>query len=44
VVLFEKYKQILTKKNPKLTKEQIEKILEFLALVAKQTVSSYNNS
>lgn len=40
----EKYKKILIKKNPELTDEQIEKILEFLALVAKQTVSNYKNS
>jgi hypothetical protein len=44
VVEFEKYKKILIKKNPELTDEQIEKILEFLALVAKQTVSNYKNS
>ena len=44
MVLFEKYKQILIEKNPKLSDEQIEKILEFLALVAKQTVSNYNKS
>jgi hypothetical protein len=44
VVLFEKYKKILLRRNPELTNEQIEKILEFLALVAKQTVRSYNNS
>lgn len=44
MVEFEKYKKILIKKNPELTDEQIEKILEFLALVAKQTVSNYKNS
>jgi hypothetical protein len=44
VVNFEKYKKILIKKNPELTDEEIEKILEFLALIARQTVSSYKNS
>jgi hypothetical protein len=44
VVLFEKYKKILIRRNPELTKEEIDKILEFLELVAKQTVRSYNNS
>ncbi len=44
MVELEKYKKILIKKNPELTDEQIEKILEFLALVAKQTVSNYKNS
>jgi hypothetical protein len=41
VVLFEKYKKILLKRNPELAKEEIEKILEFVALIAKQTVSNY---
>jgi len=41
VVLSEKYKQILIKKNPNLSEEQIDKILEFIALVAKQTLSNY---
>jgi hypothetical protein len=44
VVLFEKYKKILLKRNPELTKEEIEKILEFLTLIAKQTVSNYKKS
>jgi len=44
VVNFEKYKKILIKKNPELTDEQIEKILEFILLVAKQTISNYKNS
>jgi hypothetical protein len=44
VVLFEKYKKILLKRNPELTKEEIEKILEFLALIAKQTVGNYKKS
>ena len=44
MVNFEKYKKILSKKNPELTDEQIEKILEFIVLVAKQTVSNYKNS
>ena len=44
MVNFEKYKKILIKKNPELTDEEIEKILEFIVLVAKQTVSNYKNS
>jgi hypothetical protein len=44
VVLFEKYKKILLKRNPELTNEEIEKILEFLALIAKQTVNNYKKS
>jgi hypothetical protein len=43
VVLFEKYRKILIKKNPNLSKEQIEKILEFIAVIAKQTLSNYKN-
>jgi hypothetical protein len=44
VVLFEKYKKILLRRNPELTNQEIEKILEFLELVAKQTVNNYIKS
>jgi hypothetical protein len=44
VVLFEKYKKILLKRNPELTNQEIEKFLEFLELVAKQTVNNYKKS
>jgi hypothetical protein len=40
----EKCKKILRKKQPELTDEEIEKILEFIALLAKQTVSNYKRS
>ena len=32
------------KRNPEITKEEIEKILEFLTLIAIQTVSNYKKS
>jgi hypothetical protein len=41
VVLFEKYKKILLRRNPELTNQEIDKILEVLALLAKQTVNNY---
>ena len=40
---FEKYKKILIKNNPELTDDEIKKILEFLALIAKQAISRYKN-
>jgi hypothetical protein len=44
VELFKKCKKILKDKEPELTDEQIEKIIELIALFAKQTVINYKNS
>jgi hypothetical protein len=41
VKLFDRYRKILLDKNPNLTKEEIDKILEFIELLAKQTVKNY---
>ena len=43
MILFENYKKKLIKENPNLTNEQMEKILELIALVAKQTVTNHKN-
>jgi hypothetical protein len=44
MISLEKYKKILRKKQPELTEEEIEKILDFILLVAQQTVSNYKRS
>ena len=40
MVAFEKYKKIVKKANPELTDEQIQEVIIFLSLLAKQTVSN----
>ena len=40
----EKYRKILRKKQPELTEEEIEKYLDFILLIAEQTVSNYKRS
>ncbi len=41
MISIEKYKKILRKKRPELTEEEIEKYLDFILLIAQQTVSDY---
>jgi hypothetical protein len=41
VKLFDRYCKILIDKYPNLTKEEIDKILGFIELLAKQTVKNY---
>ena len=41
VILVKRYKKLLKGKNPDLSEQQIEDILKFLMLIAKQTVSNY---
>lgn len=44
MVVFEKYKKIIKKVNPELTDEQIQEVINFLSLLAKQTVSNTKNT
>jgi hypothetical protein len=44
MISIEKYKKILRKKRPELTEEEVEKILDFILIVAQQTVSNYKKS
>lgn len=39
--LFDRYRKILIDKYPNLTKEEIDEILGFIELLAKQTVKNY---
>ncbi len=44
VEVFDKYKKIVKKANPELTEEQIQEVIIFLSLLAKQTVSNIKNT
>ncbi len=42
--VFEKYKKIVKKAKPELTDEQVQEVIIFLTLLAKQTVSNFKNT
>jgi len=44
VVIFQKCKKIVKKGNPELTDEQIQEVINFLNLLAQQTVSNFKNN
>lgn len=43
VVVFEKCKKIVKKANPELTDNQIQEVINFLNLLAQQTVNNFKN-